>query len=247
MSYRIDAGKLPSHGTKDKNTYQLEKSNTTLDTIATNTADNTILNTIANNEIHKKPTGGASISSAGGIAVYADSSPIPSLDNDNRDGWLFEKTVADASKFNYYFYGKGNKSLKLGDLKSISAIVTIDKYAASNDLPFFNVYTTMDAGPNAGAWYKSRVTYTPTADETIMLGESIEIYSGLKPTSHTGKRQVEFNTVSTVGTGADDEEIYTIAMGSDSAAPIGLKILCEQLGLDFFTADNKIETRLNLN
>lgn len=202
---------------------------------------------ITNNAIiHTSPTGKASLSSAGGVAVYADSSPVPTLDNDNRNGWLFEKTVADASKFNYYFYSKGNKALTLADLKSISAIVSVDKYGASNDLPFFTVYTTMTGSGDAGAWYKSKLTYSITADETIMIGEHIEMYSGVKPVSRTGIRQVEFNTKSTVGTGLDTEEILTVAIHSDSGAGVGLKILCANLGLDFFTGDDIIQTRLKL-
>lgn len=250
MSYREDLGKTPTYGTKTKETFQLIKSNETLEAIKTaSNTTNTTLKTIATNTTIKElkaPTGKVSLTSAGGVAVYTDSLPIPTLDDNNREGWLFDKIAIGTNKFNYYFYGKGNKSLTLGDLKSISAIISIDTYGNTSDIPFFNVYTTKDAGANAGSWYKSRITYTLTADETILLGERVEMYGGLKPLTHTGARQVEFNNKITVGTADPTEEIYTISIGSDSGAGITCRILVEELGLDFFENENKIETRLKL-
>ena len=247
MSYRQDLGKTPTYGTKNKETFQLIKANETLEAIkTTSNTSKTTLDTIATNTAKKEPSGKVSLTSAGGVAVYADSLPIPTLDDNNRAGWLFDKVAVGTNKFNYYFYSKGNKSLTLGDLKSLSAILSIDTYGNSSDTPFFNVYTTMDAGPNAGSWYKSRITYTLTTDETILLGERVEIYGGLKPQTHTGARQVEFNNKITVGTADPSEEIFTISIGSDSAAGITCRILVEELGLDFFENENKIETRLKL-
>jgi hypothetical protein len=233
MPYRHDVKKTELHGHTTKDTIQLINANTKLDTIAINT-------TI------KAHTGKASLYSTGGMAIYADSSPIPTTDDDMRDGWLFNKIAVGSDKFNYYFYGKGNKPLTLGDLKSISAILTIDTYSASSDLPFFNVYTTMTGSGDAGAWFKSRVTYTLTANETVLLGERVEMYSELKPQTQTGCRQVQFNNKITLGTADPTEEIYTISIGSDSASGTTLKILVESLGLDFFENENKIETRLKL-
>tara|TARA_R110000803_G_C11981399_1_gene320807 strand:+ start:840 stop:1538 length:699 start_codon:yes stop_codon:yes gene_type:complete len=202
---------------------------------------------ITDNNINTiQPTGKASLYSAGAIAIYADSNPTPTTDDDMREGWLFNKIAVGSDKFNYYFYAKGNKPLTLGDLKSISAILTIDTYSTSSDLPFFNVYTVMTGSGDAGAWYKSRVTYTLSTNETVLLGERVEIYSGLKPVSHSGCRQVEYNNKIITGTALDTEEIYTISIGSDSAAGTTLKILVEELGLDFFEDSNKIETRLKL-
>lgn len=233
MPYRHDIKKTELHGHTTKDTIQLINANTKLDTIATNT-------------IIKSPTGKASLYSTGGMAIYADSLPIPTLDEENREGWLFNKIAIGSDKFNYYFYGKGNKPLTLGDLKSISAILSIDTYSSSSDLPFFNVYTTMTGSGDAGAWYKSRVSYSLTANETILLGERVEIYSGLKPQTQTGCRQVEFNNKIVEGTADPLEEIYTISIGSNSIAGITCRILIESLGLDFFEDSNKIETRLKL-
>lgn len=233
MPYRHDVKKTELHGHTTKDTIQLINANTKLDTIATNTTK-------------KEASCKASLYSSGGMAIYADTNPTPTLDDNNREGWLFDKIAVGTDKFNYYFYAKGNKSLKLGDLKSISAISSIDTYSSSSDLPFFNVYTTMTGNGDAGSWYKSRVTYTLTADETILLGERVEMYSGLKPVSHSGCRQVEFNNKITVGTADLTEEISTISIGSKSDAGITCRILVEEVGLDFFENENKIETRLKL-
>jgi hypothetical protein len=187
------------------------------------------------------------ITSDGGISLYADSSPTPIQDDNDRKGWLYKKLSTGSDKFNYYFYSKGNTSLKLKDLKTITSNISIDKYATVNDLPFYNVYTTMTGSGDAGSWYKSKITYTLSNNEIIMIGENIEFYSGLKPINYNGNRQVECNNKSLiVGTANDEEEILTISLGSDSDADLGVKILVSSLGVDFFEDVNKIQSRIEL-
>jgi hypothetical protein len=233
MPYRHDVKKTELHGHTTKDTIQLINANTKLNTIATNTTK-------------KEASGKAYLYSQRGMAMYGDSSPIPTLDDNNREGWLFDKIEVGTDKFNYYYYGEGNKPLTLADLKSLSAILSIDTYGNTSDLPFLNVYTKMTASGNSGSWFKSRVSYGLTANETILLGERVEIFSGLKPVSHSGCRQVEFNNKIITGTALDTEEIHTISISSNSIAGITCRILVEELGLDFFENENKIETRLKL-
>lgn len=190
--------------------------------------------------------GKVSLTSATGISVYADSSP-PTADADGRGGWLFTKTVADASKFNYYFYGEGNKAVTLDELVSVCANVTIDNYQSGASIPFFVVYTKMTGVGDAGAWYHSRIIYTMDANETILLGEDIEMYSINKQAHHhQNKRPVSFNTKTVYGDAAGNEEIYTITIHSDSGAPASTQILVNNVGFSIKKNGEVINRRISL-
>lgn len=178
-----------------------------------------------------------------GASVYADSSPAPTSDNDDREGWLFTKTSTGSGKFNYYYYSEGNQALTLADLKNLKANVSIDDYQNSSSLPHFVVYTKMTGTGDAGSWYKSRVAYSISSGEKILPGERIEMWAKSKPESITQERQVEFNTVTTTGTGAETEEIMTIALSSDSAGAMNTKILVESMGAEF-TDNIKVNYKL---
>tara|TARA_R110000803_G_scaffold46302_1_gene97268 strand:+ start:3666 stop:4337 length:672 start_codon:yes stop_codon:yes gene_type:complete len=206
---------------------------------------NTKLDTLGNKldkiAVDVKVNGKVQLTSLTGQAVYADSFPIPTQDEDNRNGWLFTKTQADASKFNYFFYSQGNKALTLADLKGLNAEISIDSYSNTSSIPFFVVYTKM-TGINDGAWYHSKIVYTLTADETISIGERISIWSIKKPVIYDKIRQVEFNNKQIFGEGLPTEEILTISLQSDSDSVTGTKILVKEVGFDI----GVVEQRTNL-
>tara|TARA_R110000782_G_scaffold16065_1_gene46436 strand:+ start:271 stop:951 length:681 start_codon:yes stop_codon:yes gene_type:complete len=195
-------------------------------------------------------TGQVKSSSAGGVAVYADSSPAPVADNDGRDGWLFTKTVADTSKFNYYFYGQGSSPILLNQISSMLCDVTIDNYQGVSSLPFIIIYTKPTGVGDAAVWYHSKIIYTMNSNEKILLGEGVTFYGGLKPNIHSnihGKRLIECNTLITSGDALPTEEVLTIALHSDSGSPASTQILVSSLGLDIIpSGGKKIETRLKL-
>ena len=64
----------------------------------------------------KNHNGFVKLGSVASASVYADSLPIPTADNNSRDGWLFTKT-AGAEKFNYYIYGQGSHPITLSQLQ----------------------------------------------------------------------------------------------------------------------------------
>ena len=80
------------------------------------------------------------------------------------------------------------------------------------------------------------------------MGEEVQAWSGIKPTKQSDRRMVEFNAVSTNTLGVDTsiEELYSIAIHSDSGAGVGTKILVKQVGYDLYSGDDKIERRINL-
>lgn len=179
-----------------------------------------------------EPTNKVLLSSSSGIAVYADSSPTPTADNDNRDGWLHKKIATGTDKFNYYFFSEGNNPMYVSDLLGLCANVSIDKWDNNSSAPFFNVYTKMTGSGDAGSWYKSRISYSIDNTVDICVGEHIEVWAKNQPNSYSGLRQVELKTKVVNGTGADDEEIYTICLSSDSASLIDTQILVSSLGFD---------------
>ena len=168
-----------------------------------------------------------------GASVYADSIPQPSPDNDDRDGWLFNKIMTGTDKFNYYFYSEGSNAMTLNNLTNLKANITIDNYQSIQSLPFFTVYTKPTGNGDAGAWYHSRRAYNIDNNQMIFVGERIEIYSINKPHSITQERQISFNNILDFGECLGNEEILTIAIQSDSSSPENTKILVESLGLEF--------------
>lgn len=190
--------------------------------------------------------GQVSLSSPAGTTV-AGGEQAPVLDADGRSGWLFTKTTADASKFNYYFYGEGNKAVTLAELQSVCANVSIDNYQDFTSIPFFVIYTKPTGVGDAGAWYHSRIIYTMDPSETIMLGEDIEMYSiNRQANHHQNKRPVSFNSKIVNGDGADTEEIYTITIHSDSSAPLSTQILVNSVGFTIKKGEEIINRRINL-
>ena len=148
--------------------------------------------------------------SEGGTAVIADSSPAPTADNDGREGWLWRKTVADASKFNYYIFGNTGSShaWKLKDLKSLHVTCSIDKWDSIKSAPFMVVYTV------------------PTGSDF----KHVNLYFGEQPHLNNNNRYLHLDNVVVEGTAADDEHIFMISIHSDSDAPIATQILVSEAG-----------------
>ncbi len=172
------------------------------------------------------------ISSAGGMAVIADSSPSPSVDLDDREGWCWEKVSSDASKFNYYMYGSTGSShaWTLGDLKSSHVCCSIDKWDNGASVPFIVIYTAMTGSGDAGSWYHSRRSYSlNTSNHKILVGEHINLYAGIKPELPFHRNIPLENKIDT-GDCDDSEVISAISIHSDSAALLGTKILVKSMG-----------------
>ena len=184
--------------------------------------------------LEQQTTGQVKLGTAEAAAVQGLEA-IPIADPNDRLGWLYVKGAADPKlKFNYFFYGQGNQSLALEDLTNLNAIITVDTYTDPNSLVFFNVYTQPTGSGDAGTPafpFHSKITYSLTAGEHVVLGESIQAWAGTtKPINHPGKRFVEFNTKNVLGTGAPAELIWYITLHTDSAATVGTQILCQEVG-----------------
>tara|TARA_R110001592_G_scaffold204121_1_gene454160 strand:- start:68 stop:751 length:684 start_codon:yes stop_codon:yes gene_type:complete len=187
------------------------------------------------------------IGTASGLSV-AGGEQAPTADPDGRNGWLFSKSLADTAKFNYYYYGEGNKAITLGELTGLHANISVDNYQSGLSIPFFVVYTKPTGVGDAGVWYHSKIAYTIDATETIMLGEDIEMYSLAKSDiNHKHKRMVSFNTKVVTGDALSTEEILTISIHSDSSAPSSTQILVTNVGYEVLKDGEVIDRRISLN
>lgn len=194
------------------------------------------------NQVNKRYyTGKILRTSSDGIATYADTLPVPSVDPNQRSGWFYHKIAGNTDKLNYYFYSEGNVPFLLSDLTNIKGIVSVDSASA---IPFFNVYTKPTGVGDAGAWYHSKRSYTLSAGERVIIGERIQMYSLNKGSNLKGHRQVEFNTVINEGDCLATEEILTISIHTDSGSPIDSKVLVKSLG---YETTQDIEINLELD
>jgi len=186
------------------------------------------------------------ITSTGGFAVYADSSPAPSSDSDDRQGWLWEKVTADASKFNYYMYGATGSShpWTLGNLKSAHITCSIDNWQSGASAPFIVVHTVLTGSGDAGSFYHSRCAYTlNSSNHKIIAGEHINLYSGNKPNFKNENRSIPLETITSTGDCNDNEVIAYISVHSDSGALTGTKILVSEMG---YNLNNEIYRSIKL-
>lgn len=189
------------------------------------------------NEVHTKNTevvndDKVKLSSAGGIAVMADSSPALTADNDGRSGWLHTK-AGGAEKFNLYIYGNVGSShqFTLGDLKTVYMCCSVDKWDNSASVPFINIYTKPTGSGDAEVWYHSRITYSINmSNQKIIAGEHINLWCKNRPELRNENRYLELETKSTVGDSLDSEELLYVVLGSDSGSVAGTKILVSEGG-----------------
>ena len=184
------------------------------------------------------------ISSAGGIAVQADSSPSPTVDNDDRDGWLFTKVASDASKFNYYIYGNTGSShqFTFADLKSVHMCCSIDSWANTASVPIINVYSKPTGSGDSAAWYHSRKDYSINmSNQKINAGEHINLYIGDRPELANDNRSIPLEVLTSNGTCAGTEEILYIVVASESGSLINTKILLTEAG---YNLNNEIKRNI---
>lgn len=175
-------------------------------------------------------TGRVNLSSASAMSVYADTMPAPMQDDNGRHGWLFTK-ASGSEKFNYYIYGEGRFPVTLAELENLYCIATVDTYSNTQSVPFFVIYTKMlGDGQDGGSWYRSKITYSIATNAQITLGMRTQFSIHSNPLPSYPLEQVVCNQTTVVGPNDASEEILTMSVQSDSAAPVGTKILVSYIG-----------------
>jgi hypothetical protein len=186
------------------------------------------------------------INSVGGLAVQADSSPLPTVDGDDRDGWLFTKVASDASKFNYYIYGASGCShpFTFADLKSVHMCCSVDRWDNTASVPFINVYSKLTGSGDAGSFYHSRKDYAINiSNQKICVGEHINLYAGDRPELKNDNRNIPLESLTNNGDCLDSEEILFIVVASDSGSAMGTKILLSEAG---YNLGNEIKRNIKM-
>ena len=180
----------------------------------------------SNDLIAFKPQSQYKIGTAAATAIQADSTITATVDENERSGWLFTKSVAGANKFNCYFFApNAGENMTLGHLSSMSAVVTIDNVVGGSSCPFFAVYTQATGSGDVGAWYHSKIIGTlDVSSQYISTGEKFQMYFGSEPSVEYGFRKIK-SIKSVLGDGANSEPIIAISFHSDSGAPVGTQIL----------------------
>lgn len=174
-------------------------------------------------------TNTVSVSTPSGVAVYADSSIIPTKDT-VRNGWSSIKTVADASKFNYYFYqDRTNASIQLNNLKNFYMVCQVDNITTQESLPFLVLYTNTTTEP-APAYYKSRISYSlDLTKNKLFNGEKVILYHGSEPTYFSNLRKIKLTLKVVTGPGHETEIIKWLTCHSESSSPVGTNITIHNL------------------
>ena len=184
------------------------------------------------------------VSSAGGIAVYADSLPVPVADPNGRSGWYYAKT-AGAEKFNYYLYAQGNRALRLKDVKEYFFVGSVDTYVDSASTPFIVIYTKPLGAGDAGAWYRTKITYSLNVNTAmVQLGVRSQFSTLASTNTKFPYSQNHLNVVGVDGPNDPTEEIYTMSVHSDSGADNTTKILIANFGYCLHNRQEDVNIKL---
>ena len=190
------------------------------------------------------------LGSAGSAAVYADSSPAPIADLNDRQGWLHSKVGSGVDKFNYYMYSGANDTAKVKDLRSIFMVGSVDNFTGlQNQLPFIVIYTKpTGVGDIIPGFAHSRRAYSIRMNHNIIrAGERCCFHHGLAPDiDFGGARLIPLTTFTDTGTFTKDMEIGYITIHSDSGGA-DTTILTQYMGAEFkpYTQTTKA-TQINI-
>ena len=174
--------------------------------------------------------------SAEATAIKADQG-APITNPNDVEGWYFTNSGASApnNKINWYFVGGDVKRL-LGDLFAITARVKIYNNTSLQDLPFITTYTKPRGAGDASGWYRSRQNWLVSSGDQSLIsaGDTVLLVQGIDP-SDVDKDITHYSLVkdgsTSVGPQADDEEIFLIALSTDSGATLN----SVQIALEKFT------------
>eukprot|EP00732_Lithocolla_globosa_P002878 Lithocolla_globosa_v1_NODE_2039_length_2196_cov_20.511443.p2 type:complete len:327 gc:universal NODE_2039_length_2196_cov_20.511443:119-1099(+) len=159
--------------------------------------------------------------------------PIP-VDN----GWYFSNTLA-SSKINWYFFAQdANNTKQLGQITFCYSVFKTYVNLSAQSMPYLSVYTKpLGDGSDAGSWYRSRQTWKLAEANRLTLippNNKCLMYFGYQdPAVETGIPH--FLLVKDVGTSVGPqlptEELLTIALSTDSGAPVNsISFTCNNFG-----------------
>ena len=173
------------------------------------------------NKVSRTSNTGLMIQADEGVPAVPPTTSPYALDR----GWYYKNSAGlsdnqgnPATKINWYFGGEGYNKL-LGQIGTLALNMNFFTANASGEV-FLTVYTKFQGdGNDAGGWYRSRQNYliTPaqTGKQVVFLGSDIPT---LLPTLPRLNISGSIDSGTSVGPQADAEEIFLIALGTNSAA-----------------------------
>ena len=171
------------------------------------------------------------------IAIKADQGGPITNPTDAGLGWYFTNSGASKpnNKINWYFVG-GDVKRVLGDLFAITARLKIYNNTSLQDLPFITTYTKTQGVGDAAGWYRSRQNWLVSSGDQSLIsaGDTVLLVQGVDPVD-VDKDITHYSLVkdgsTSVGPQADNEEIFLIALSTDSGATLN----SVQIALEKFT------------
>ena len=176
------------------------------------------------------------LGSSGSALVYADSSPAPTADLNDRQGWLHTKVGSSNDKYNYYMYSGANDTAKVKDLRSIFFVGSVDNFTGlQSELPFIVIYTKPTGeGDVFPGFFHSRRAYSIRRNHNIIRGgERCCFHCGLCPDIDFGNaRLIPMTEFTDTGDFSRDMEIGYLTVQSDSGG-VDTSILTQYMGAEF--------------
>ena len=181
---------------------------------------------------------------------------------DGSEGWYFNKTVSNTTKaeWNYYSrvkqdgstvsknFGLSGSNVSAYMVASFPNTGSIAKCITGNG-PFINLYTqhNVGPGPNAAAWYKSRINWYPTGTlANYVTGSDYLFYSSTDPVDiHpeipvSRRRKMKLTLLTdpnrgSTGSFADGQivDLVRVSTNSVAAASLGLSFTVRNAGTYF--------------
>ena len=186
-----------------------------------------------------------------GASVWADSTPVPTVNVLDPNGWLYTNTNTGNGMNLYYFNGV-NEIKTLSQITGQYAVVTNLSTKINNSL-IFGIYTK-----SGSSFFTTRITHSPTNQVNMVAGGRYLLYWGqVNEYIYPNLPRLNFTYVTTTGPANPTEEILSVTLSSDSGAPAGdVKISIEKLGVVFdlesreynlLGSPTEYETLVNIN
>ena len=201
-----------------------------VNTISGYTLDTTTLSTndVLNRILDKKGDIGGDIYYTDGAPIWADSVPVPTVNPLDPNGWLYTNTNAGNTMNLYYFNGV-NEIKTLSQVKGQYAVVTNLSTKLNNSL-IFGIFTK-----SGSSFFTTRITHSPTNQVNMVAGSKYLLFWGdVDEYIYPTLPRLNFTDVITTGPANPSEEVLSVTLSSDSAAPAGdISISIESLGVVF--------------
>ena len=157
--------------------------------------------------------------------VYTDATPGAINPNANSGGWYHRTTSGSYIRWNFWTPKPNAEGQVVGRLGSIeSGYYLFTPWSANSEYPYIQLYTAPKAAlGNEETWYRSRVTYTRTA-EVHVPGTPVLLYFGVDPVDvYPGvpRRELTLDALNTAGPQEADEFIYSTYLSSSTGAADG--------------------------